>query len=122
MLCLSPVKPKTPTLTTTGSTTAVSGTDKVLTCDTASTGVTITYQFYKASSLVTTGVSGATLTLSSPTVTGDSGSYTCDATATATSAVSAASTALDIEFVGKSGRTRSTLAQPTRLTRPRAHS
>ena len=105
MLCPSPVKPQTPVLAAAvGATTAVSGTNKVLTCTTASTGVTFSYKFYKDSTQVTSGVSGNELTLSSPTVTGDSGAYTCDATATVSSAVSSASAAVDIAFVGESCR------------------
>ena len=98
------MKPKTPVLTATnGATTAVSGVDKELTCTTGSTGVTLLFKFYKAGTTqVTSGVSGNKLTLSSPTVTGDSGSYTCEVTATATSAVSDKSTAVDINFVGES--------------------
>lgn len=94
------VKPKTPTLTQSGQTTGESGTTKTLTCQTASTGVAFSYKFYKASTEVTTGVSGNALTLTSPT-TSESGSYTCEAIATVSSAVSSRSTALTINFIGE---------------------
>ena len=49
------------------------------------------------------GVSGNELTLSSP-ATSDSGSYTCDVTATATSALSAESSGVAINFIGELGQ------------------
>ena len=102
VFCPSPVKPKTPTLSTTGSTTAVSGTNKVLTCTTTSTGVPFTYKFYKdGTTEVTSGVSGNELTLTNPTVTGSSAPYSCEVTATTSSAVSDKSSPVDIYFVGE---------------------
>ena len=106
--CLFTVRPQQPTLTQSGATTGLSGTSKVLTCATASTGVAFSYKFYKDTVEVTAGVSGNELTLSSPT-TSDSGSYTCDVTATATSALSAESAGVAINFIGKFGQDKTSI-------------
>ena len=92
------MRPQPASLSHTGDTTALTGATKTLTCSTTSTGVSFGYTFYKDTVAVTAGVSGDTLTLSSPT-TSDSGSYTCVVTYGAT--VSDTSSATQLVFIGE---------------------